>query len=130
MNARICGAGALGLLLSAMAAGAQPAPFAPITNAVHTQIDGARAFRTVDYVQRRFRLPGNEGFDLAIDTVASLRRAGVKWGLSLDMVGENTALTGGTFLIEKMLDPSAVWVRGEDQHSEWGVTTISVQSTG
>jgi aminopeptidase YwaD len=50
----------------------------------------------------------------------SVRRAGVKWGMSLDMVGENTALTGGTFLIEKMPDPSAVWVRGDDQHSEWG----------
>ena len=48
------------------------------------------------------------------------RRAGVKWGMSLDMVGENTAKTGGTFLIEKMPDPSAVWVRGEDKHSEWG----------
>lgn len=50
----------------------------------------------------------------------SVRRSGVKWGMSLDMVGENTAVTGGTFLIEKMPDPSAVWVRGEDQHSEWG----------
>jgi aminopeptidase YwaD len=50
----------------------------------------------------------------------SVRRTGVKWGMSLDMVGENTALTGGTFLIEKMPDPSAVWVRGDDQHSEWG----------
>ncbi len=50
----------------------------------------------------------------------SVRRTGIKWGMSLDMVGENTALTGGTFLIEKMPDPSAVWVRGEDQHSEWG----------
>lgn len=50
----------------------------------------------------------------------SVRRTGVKWGMSLDMVGENTALTGGTFLIEKMPDPSAVWVRGEDKHSEWG----------
>ncbi|MBL0891715.1 MAG: M28 family peptidase, partial [Gemmatimonadaceae bacterium] len=50
----------------------------------------------------------------------SLRRTGIKWGMSLDMVGENTATTGGTFLIEKMPDPSAVWVRGEDQHSEWG----------
>ena len=50
----------------------------------------------------------------------SVRRSGVKWGMSLDMVGENTAKTGGTFLIEKMPDPSAVWVRGEDQHSEWG----------
>ncbi|HEY0930976.1 MAG TPA: M28 family peptidase [Gemmatimonas sp.] len=50
----------------------------------------------------------------------SVRRAGVKWGMSLDMVGENTDLTGGSFLIEKMPDPSAVWVRGEDEHSEWG----------
>ena len=50
----------------------------------------------------------------------SVRRSGVKWGMSLDMVGENTAKTGGTFLIEKMPDPSAVWVRGADKHSEWG----------
>lgn len=55
----------------------------------------------------------------------SVRRAGVKWGMSLDMVGENTALTGGTFLIEKMPDPSAVWVRGDDQHSEWGGRAIA-----
>ncbi len=44
----------------------------------------------------------------------------IKWGMSLDMVGENTALTGGSFLIEKMPDPSKIWVRGEDQHTEWG----------
>lgn len=56
----------------------------------------------------------------------SVRRRGVKWGMSLDMVGENTALTGGTFLIEKMPDPSAVWVRGADQHSEWGGRPLSV----
>ncbi|MBP9899695.1 MAG: M28 family peptidase, partial [Gemmatimonadales bacterium] len=54
----------------------------------------------------------------------STRRAGVKWGMSLDMVGENTALTGGSFLIEKMKDPSAVWVRGEDQHTEWGSSPV------
>jgi aminopeptidase YwaD len=48
------------------------------------------------------------------------RRKGIDWGMSLDMVGENTALTGGSFLIEKMPDPSKVWVRGEDQHTEWG----------
>lgn len=50
----------------------------------------------------------------------SVRRQGIKWGMSLDMVGENTALTGGTFLIEKMPDPSKIWVRGEDQHTAWG----------
>jgi hypothetical protein len=56
----------------------------------------------------------------------SVRRRGVKWGMSLDMVGEDTEKTGGTFLIEKMPDPSAVWVRGEDQHSEWGGRPIPV----
>jgi len=56
----------------------------------------------------------------------SVRRGGVKWGMSLDMVGENTSKTGGTFLIEKMPDPSAVWVRGEDQHTEWGGRPLTV----
>lgn len=55
----------------------------------------------------------------------SLRARGIKWGLSLDMVGENTAKTGGTFLIEKMPDPSAIWTRGEDRHSEWGGSPIT-----
>lgn len=57
----------------------------------------------------------------------SVRRQGIKWGMSLDMVGENTALTGGTFLIEKMKDPSAVWVRGEDQHTEWGGSPVDAK---
>jgi hypothetical protein len=48
------------------------------------------------------------------------RAQGVKCGISLDMVGEDTEKTGGTFLIEKMPDPSAVWTRGEDKHTEWG----------
>jgi len=42
------------------------------------------------------------------------------------MVGENTDLTGGTFLIEKMPDPSAIWTRGEDKHSEWGGSPMTV----
>jgi hypothetical protein len=50
----------------------------------------------------------------------AVRARGVRWGLSLDMVGEDTDKTGGTFLIEKMPDPSAVWTRGEDRHTEWG----------
>lgn len=50
----------------------------------------------------------------------SVRAEGIRWGLSLDMVGEDTEKTGGTFLIEKMPDPSAVWTRGDDRHSEWG----------
>jgi hypothetical protein len=59
---------------------------------------------------------------LADDTV---RARGVKWGLSLDMVGQDTRKTGGTFLIEKMPDPSAVWTRGADKHSEWGGSPVS-----
>jgi aminopeptidase YwaD len=55
----------------------------------------------------------------------STRAAGIKWGLSLDMVGEDTEKTGGTFLIEKMPDPSAIWTRGEDRHSEWGGSPIT-----
>lgn len=50
----------------------------------------------------------------------SIRTKGVHWGLSLDMTGEDTKKTGGTFLIEKMPDPSAIWTRGDDHHSEWG----------
>ena len=50
----------------------------------------------------------------------SVRTRGVRWGISLDMVGEDTEKTGGTFLIEKMPDPSAIWTRGEEKHSEWG----------
>ncbi len=49
---------------------------------------------------------------------------GIKWGMSLDMVGEDTQKTGGSFLIEKMPDPSAVWTRGEEKHSEWGGSPI------
>src|SRR3569833_775203 len=50
----------------------------------------------------------------------SVRTRGVRWGLSMDMTGEDASKTGGTFLIEKMPDPSAIWTRGDDHHSEWG----------
>ena len=53
-------------------------------------------------------------------TQDTIRGRGIKWGLSLDMVGEDIKKTGGTFLIEKMPDPSAIWTRGDDKHSEWG----------
>jgi hypothetical protein len=56
----------------------------------------------------------------------SVRTQGILWGLSLDMVGEDTEKTGGTFLIEKMPDPSAVWTRGEDHHTEWGGRPMTV----
>lgn len=57
----------------------------------------------------------------------SIRAKGVKWGISLDMVGENTNKTGGTFLIEKMPDPSAIWTRGYDKHTEWGGSTLTLE---
>jgi hypothetical protein len=57
----------------------------------------------------------------------SARAAGVRWGMSLDMVGEDTRRTGGTFLIEKMPDPSAVWTRGEDRHTEWGGQPLAAE---
>jgi hypothetical protein len=48
------------------------------------------------------------------------RAEDVLWGMSLDMVGEDTAVTGGSFLVERMPDPAAVWPRGADVHTEWG----------
>ncbi len=50
----------------------------------------------------------------------SVRAKGIRWGLSLDMVGEDITKTNGSFLIEKMPDPSAIWTRGNDKHTEWG----------
>ncbi len=44
--------------------------------------------------------------------------------LSLDMTGEDTSKTGGTFLIEKQPDPSALWERPSDPHSEWGAGKV------
>jgi aminopeptidase YwaD len=44
--------------------------------------------------------------------------------LSLDMTGEDTTKTGGTFLIEKEPDPSALWERPSDPHSEWGAGKV------
>ncbi len=55
------------------------------------------------------------------------RSAKINWGISLDMVGENTAVTGGSFLIEKMPDPSAIWTRGTDKHSEWGGKVLKLE---
>ncbi|MGE3489372.1 MAG: M28 family peptidase [Vicinamibacterales bacterium] len=44
--------------------------------------------------------------------------------LSLDMTGQDTTQTGGTFLIEKGPDPSALWERPSDPHSEWGAGKV------
>ncbi|GJM35963.1 MAG: hypothetical protein DHS20C18_49640 [Saprospiraceae bacterium] len=53
-----------------------------------------------------------------------IRKKGIRWGMSLDMVGEDTDKTGGTFLIEKMPDPSAIWTRGADKHTAWGAGEV------
>jgi Zn-dependent M28 family amino/carboxypeptidase len=44
--------------------------------------------------------------------------------MSLDMTGEDTTKTGGTFLIEKGPDPTAIWDRPSDPHSEWGKSEV------
>ena len=45
--------------------------------------------------------------------------AAVQYMFALDMTGEDITKTGGTFLIEKQADPSAVWTRPSDPHTEW-----------
>jgi hypothetical protein len=52
----------------------------------------------------------------------------VQYMFSLDMTGEDTSKTGGTFLIEKQADPSAVWTRPSDPHSEWGASPVKAES--
>ena len=44
--------------------------------------------------------------------------------MSLDMTGEDTTKTGGTFLIEKGPDPTAFWERPTDPHTEWGASEV------
>lgn len=53
---------------------------------------------------------------------------GVQYMFSLDMTGEDTSKTGGTFLIEKQADPSAVWPRPSDPHSEWGAGQVKAET--
>ena len=47
---------------------------------------------------------------------------------AMDMTGEDTAKTGGTFLIERQADPAAVWPRPSDPHTEWGAGEVQEQS--
>jgi Zn-dependent M28 family amino/carboxypeptidase len=54
--------------------------------------------------------------------------AGVQYMFSMDMTGEDTTKTGGTFLIEKHADPSAVWPRPWDPHSEWGAGQVKAET--
>ncbi len=53
---------------------------------------------------------------------------GVRFMFSLDMTGEDSALTGGEFLVERAPDPSAVWERPSDPHTEWGQGEVSAET--
>jgi hypothetical protein len=53
---------------------------------------------------------------------------GLQYMFSLDMTGEDTQKTGGTFLIEKQADPSAVWPRPSDPHTEWGAGQVKAET--
>jgi hypothetical protein len=53
---------------------------------------------------------------------------GVQYMFALDMTGEDTSKTGGTFLIEKQPDPSAVWTRPSDPHTAWGASEVRADS--
>jgi hypothetical protein len=58
-----------------------------------------------------------------IDSHPDLAR-GVQYMFSLDMTGEDVARTGGSFLIEKQADPSAVWPHATDPHTAWGASPV------
>jgi aminopeptidase YwaD len=52
----------------------------------------------------------------------------VQYMFAVDMTGEDTSRTGGAFRIEKQADPSAVWPRPSDPHTEWGATKVAAES--
>ena len=52
----------------------------------------------------------------------------VQYMFAMDMTGEDASKTGGTFLIEKEADPSAVWPRPSDPHTEWGASEVRAES--
>ena len=93
-------------LAEAIASGALPAPARTLT------------FMWVDEIRGSERWLANRPAEAK----------GVQYMFSMDMTGEDTAKTGGTFLIEKQPDPSAVWVRPSDPHSEWGASEIKPET--
>lgn len=99
-----CGTGlALAMALhEAIAAGALPPPGRTLTFIWGDENRASRAWLTAHPEQAK----------------------GVQYMFSMDMTGEDTAKTGGTFLIEKQADPSAVWARPSDPHTEWGAGQV------
>lgn len=45
-------------------------------------------------------------------------------GLVMDMVGAEPSVVGAPFLIERMPDPGAIWLRAPDVHTEWGARAL------
>jgi hypothetical protein len=93
-------------LLEAIQAGALPPPERTLTFLWVDEVRGSRHWITSRPAEAR----------------------GVQYMFALDMDGEDTAKTGGTFLIEKQPDPSAVWTRPSDPHTEWGGGDASAES--
>jgi aminopeptidase YwaD len=56
------------------------------------------------------------------------RAANVQYMFAMDMTGEDVSKTGGSFLIEKQPDPSAVWPRPSDPHTAWGASEVKAAS--
>jgi aminopeptidase YwaD len=83
--------------------------------------------RAIDPKRTITMIFGNEIAQTRQYLADSARARTVRWGMSLDMTGQDVAKTGGTFLIEKMPDPSAVWTRGDEKHSEWGGEPLKVE---
>lgn len=83
---------------TAIAAGTLPAPARTITFLWLDEISGSRRW-LADFPEQAKQ---------------------VQWMFSLDMTGEDTAKTGGSFLVERWPDPGAVYDRAWDPHSEWG----------
>jgi aminopeptidase YwaD len=49
-------------------------------------------------------------------------------GLVMDMVGQDPDGVGAPFLIERMPDPGAVWLRAPDEHTEWGASEVDADT--
>ncbi len=56
------------------------------------------------------------------------RATNVQYMFAMDMTGEDVSETGGSFLIEKQPDPSAVWPRPSDPHTAWGASEVKAAS--
>jgi len=56
------------------------------------------------------------------------QKPGVRYMFSMDMTGEDTKRTGGSFLVERWPDPAAVWERPFDPHTAWGKSEVKAEN--